>query len=31
VFVLPEQDQIFEDINCAPGTGLSGYFVGERL
>jgi aldoxime dehydratase len=30
VFVLPEQGQIFEYVNCAPGTGLSGYFVGER-
>ena len=31
VFVLPEQGQIFEYVNCAPGTGLSGYFAGERL
>jgi aldoxime dehydratase len=31
VFVLPERDQIFEYVNCATGTGLSGYFEGERL
>ena len=31
VFVLPEGGQVFEYINCAPGTGLSGYFEGERL
>jgi aldoxime dehydratase len=31
VFVLPEQGQVFEYLNCAAGTGLSGYFEGERL
>jgi len=30
VFVLPDQDQTIEYINCAPGTGLSGYFDGDR-
>jgi hypothetical protein len=31
VFVLPEQGQAFEYLNCAPGTGLLNYFEGERL
>ena len=31
VLVLPEQGQTIEYVNCAPGTGLSGYFEGERL
>lgn len=31
VFVLPAQDQIFEYVNCAPGTGLVNYFEGRRL
>lgn len=30
VFVLPASGQIFEYLNCAPGTGLSGLFDGER-
>lgn len=31
VFVIPKQDNVFEYLNCAPGTGLSGYFDGEKL
>jgi len=30
VFVLPEQGQIFEYLNCVAHTGLSSYFEGER-
>ncbi|MCK1656694.1 phenylacetaldoxime dehydratase family protein [Bradyrhizobium sp. 151] len=30
VFVLPENNQLFEYVNCAPGTGLLNYFEGER-
>jgi aldoxime dehydratase len=26
VFVLPREGQLFEYLNCAPGTGLLGYF-----
>ncbi len=31
VYVLPEGDQLFEYVNCAPGTGLLPWFEGERL
>lgn len=31
VFVIPQQDNSFEYLNCAPGTGLSGYFDGEKM
>ena len=31
VFVLPEHEQIFEYVNCAPGTRLVNYFEGERI
>ncbi|WP_247779015.1 phenylacetaldoxime dehydratase family protein [Bradyrhizobium sp. 170] len=30
VFVLPDQNQLFEYVNYAPGTGLVNYFEGER-
>jgi aliphatic aldoxime dehydratase len=31
VFVLTEDGNIFEYVNCAPGTGLSSYFEAEML
>lgn len=31
VFVLPSNDQIFEYVSCAPGTGLSGFFDAELV
>lgn len=31
VFVLPATEQIFEYVNCASGTGLSGFFDAELL
>jgi aldoxime dehydratase len=31
VYVLPAGDQLFEYINCDPGTGLLRWFSGERL
>lgn len=31
VFVLPSEGQSVEYVNCAQGTGFSGYFEGERI
>ena len=31
VYVLPAGDQLFEYVNCDPGTGLLRWFSGERL
>lgn len=31
VFVLPGENQLFEYVNCAPGTGLSSYFEAENI
>lgn len=31
VFVIPKQGNVFEYVNCTPGTGLSSYFDGEKL
>jgi aldoxime dehydratase len=31
VFVVTESGNAFEYLNCAPGTGLSNYFEGEKL